>query len=120
MELEVRNVGDAPTTISSVVLMAYRRTWFGLRGEEWNATIIHEPPQYTLSLKRPHRPIELEPQNLPYTLPGGGRFLSQVPQPPHERSSRKYYLYMGVQHSMASKPFLVRVPPIACRPVRGD
>ena len=39
MELEVRNVGDAPTTISSVVLMAYRRTWFGLRGgEEWNKT----------------------------------------------------------------------------------
>jgi hypothetical protein len=115
IELEVRNVGDAATTISSVILVAYNRTWLGLRGKrQWTTTMRHDPPKYTLSPRG--KPIKLKPQTIPYTLPGGGRFVSRVPQSPwFERESRENCLYMGVHHSMARKPFLVRVQPIAMR-----
>jgi hypothetical protein len=97
--MTVYNVGDAPTTITNVVLFGYRnrlRRW--LRRTEDKAAIVN----HSLA------------QAIPYTLAGGGRFMSRAIQAPElEEWSRHYCLYMGVCHSMSRRPFLMRVKPIA-------
>ena len=93
--LDVANIGDAPTTITSVVLMAHRnRLSRLLRRTEVKAAIV----------------VHSLAQTIPHTLPAGGRFMSRVIQTPDiEQWSRDHCLYMGVCHSMRRRPYLVRV-----------
>jgi hypothetical protein len=101
ISMSVYNVGDAPTTITNVVLFGYRnrvRRW--LRRTQDKAAIVNH------SLAQP----------IPYVTPGGGRFMSRVIQDTEvEAWSREYCLYLGVCHSMSRRPFLMRVKPIAER-----
>jgi hypothetical protein len=96
--LDVSNIGDAPTTITHVVLMGYHNRFSRLlrRTEVKAAVVTHNLAQ-----------------TIPYTLAAGGRFMSRVIQEPKiEQWSRDYCLYMGVFHSMRRRPYLVRVKQI--------
>jgi len=102
--LDISNIGDAPTTITNVVLMAYRNRFSRLlRQLEVKAAVVNHS----------------RAPNIPHMLPAGGRFMSRVVQAPEiEEWSRAHCLYMGVWHSMNRRPYLVRVRPIA--PKSGD
>jgi hypothetical protein len=96
--LDVSNVGDAPTTITNVVLLAYSNRFARLmRRTEVKAAVVN----HSLA------------QTIPYTLPAGSRFMSRVIQAPEVvQWSRDHSLYMGVCHSMRRRPYLLRVRPI--------
>ncbi len=96
--LDISNVGDAPTTITIVVLLAHRHRFSKLlRWTEVKAAVVNHNMA----------------QSIPYALPSGGRFMSRVIQTPEiEQWSRDHCLYMGVCHSMSRRPYLVRVRPI--------
>jgi hypothetical protein len=96
--LDISNVGDASTTITSVALMGHSYRFSRLlRRTEVKAAIVN----HSLA------------QTIPHVLPSGGRFMSRVIQTPEiEQWSRDHVLYMGVCHSMRRRPYLVRVKAI--------
>jgi hypothetical protein len=101
--LTVNNVGTAPTTITLVLLYAYANWFQYLRGRPCHEAIVN----HALA------------QTIPYKLEPGERFMSRVLQKEKrlEEWSRKYRLYMGVQHTMQGRqPFLARVPPCKADP----
>jgi hypothetical protein len=54
--------------------------------------------------------------SVPYRLERGGEFRAIALQTPElEELTRTSRVYMSISHSMSSRPFRVRVPPIAAQ-----
>jgi hypothetical protein len=97
--IRVQNRGSVPCVIQLVMLVAYKNLFPQLRGKpSLKAVVDHS------SIFGPRLPCRLEK---------GQEFSSAVIQDEEfEKMSREQRLFMGVTHTMSSKPFLVRVKPI--------
>ena len=102
--LRLSNRGKVGCQLSIVEMRAYPNVFTRMFGKpSMQALVIH------------HKAIS--GYDLPHRLEPGGDFASSVLQnAAFERLSRESRLYLGVNHSMSNKPFLVRVPPIKEEP----
>jgi hypothetical protein len=97
--VNVRNVGTQQTTITHVVMFAYRNWWDRFRKKTSEEALI-------LDNAVPACPI-------PYMLQAGQTFMSMGLQTEVlEKRSRDRLLYAGVIHSFCDRPVLARVRPI--------
>lgn len=96
--LNATNVGTADTTVTHVLAFSYAN-WF----QKWR-----KKPEKSFVVKHVSAT-----HPIPYVLEVGKMFMSLVRQGEEiEKLSRTKLLYLGVQHSFAGKPVLVRVKPI--------
>jgi hypothetical protein len=97
--LNATNVGTADTTVTHVLAFAYAN-----RLQKWR-----KKPEESFIVKHVSAT-----HPVPYVLEMGKMFMSLVRQEEEiEKLSRTKLLYLGVQHSFAETPVLVRVKPIA-------
>jgi hypothetical protein len=96
--VNVRNVGTEQTTITHVVMFAYRSWLYRLRNKPSRTFLFnHHVAAYPL----------------PYVLEAGKTFMSMVAQDPSvENMSRENLLYVAIVHSFSKRPLLARVQPI--------
>lgn len=100
----VSNHGTVPCQVNSMCVLAYKNLFNAWRGrlEVGQSGIIVDPMS------------ALTRQRLPYRLERGNRYIGMCEQTKElEELSRTKYLYAGVNHSMADRPFRVRVRPIS-------
>jgi hypothetical protein len=94
----VWNVGTEQTTITHVVMFAYRSWLHRLRNK----------PSKTIFVN--HRVADFP---LPYVLKAGKTFTSIVAQNQTvEKMSRESLLFLGIVHSFSKRPLFARVQPI--------
>lgn len=95
--MTVINRGEAPTTITHVVLFNYGSPWNRLRRKAQNTAIVKNPGHHA-------------GQHIPYLLESGKIFHGLVN---HDAQLKSWidggWLYVGVIGSHADKPVLVRV-----------
>lgn len=97
--LKIHNRGAVPCTVTHVYLAAYKNKWTELRNEPdriwWVPTSGTFGPQ------------------LPFRMEKGDQFSSAILQNEEiVEATNKYRAFMGIQHTMSEKPFLIRVKPI--------
>jgi hypothetical protein len=100
----VSNYATMPCMIQQTVILAYPNFLARWRGKSSFSAIVLDP-MTTLTGKR-----------LPYKLEPGDEFSGLCEQTRElEELSRSKLLYVGVCHSLAQRPFLLRVPPIKAK-----
>jgi hypothetical protein len=98
----VRNVGTQQTTITHVIIHAYRNWWHRLRNKPSDTFIVN------------HRLPAAYP--LPHVIVAGRTFMSMIVQDEQvEKLSRERLLFVGIIHSFRERPILARVRPIAAK-----
>lgn len=110
--LEVSNIGDRPTTISSVFFIGY---------DNWFKRFVGKPSlQAIVNYGHDDYPKLLIPQ-LPKKLEVGDTFNHVCLQDEFVISnSTKKLFYLGVSHAFAKKPHLVRIPPTKAAPISKE
>jgi hypothetical protein len=96
--VNVTNVGTAKTTITNVVMFAYKNLLNKILNRPNKTFVVnHDVAGY----------------QIPYMIDAGCTFMSMMMQNDDMESlSRTSMLYMGVIHSLSAKPVLARVRPI--------
>jgi hypothetical protein len=96
--IEVRNIGALPTTITHVVLIAYKTRLHRILGIIEKNAICTNP---TVG------------QAAPFELSQGGRFFTVAKQEGKAVGwSQHYRLYAGVYHTMCRRPLIARIKPL--------
>jgi hypothetical protein len=94
----VHNIGTQPTTITHVVIFAYRNWWKRLRKTPSNTFWVNHG-------------VAAFP--IPYVLQAGHTFMSMIVQNVElEKLSRESLLFVGIVHSFRDRPVLARIHPI--------
>jgi hypothetical protein len=98
----VRNVGTQQTTITHVVMFAYRNRWDRFRKRASETFVVnHAVLAYPI----------------PYVLEAGKTFMSMIVQnETAEKLSHSRLLYVGIVHAFRDRPVLARVRPIKSLP----
>lgn len=95
--IEVRNTGKVPTTITHVVLMAYKSPVHRLFDKPAKKAIVNSGTA----------------QRVPCEVQSGGRFLATGQQNDLVIGwSQHYALYAGVSHTLSRRPLLARIRPL--------
>lgn len=96
--IEVRNTGNAATTITHVALLGYKSRLHRLFNKPTKNALVN-------SSTANRTPFELKP---------GGRFLATGEQNDLVVGwSQHYWLYGGVYHTMRKRPLLARIKPLS-------
>ena len=96
--IEVRNIGALPTTITHVILIAYKSRLHRMLGLIEKNAICTNPTAG---------------QAAPFELSPGGRFFTTAKQEGIAVGwSQHYHLYAGVYHTMSRRPLLARIKPL--------
>jgi len=98
ISLQVDNRGHIPCQISSVIMWVYENRFDVLRKKTCAAFVVIDTK------------TDWTGQKLPYRLGPGDTYRGLCEQTTElERLSREKLLYIGVAHSMAKRPFMVRL-----------
>jgi hypothetical protein len=102
--LTIGNRGQVPCAVNTVWILAYAGWWSYLRQKHTNSIYVMRPASEHFGC------------SVPYRLERAGEFRAIALQTPAlEELTRTSRVYMAISHSMSSKPFRVRVQPIAAQ-----